>query len=327
MAFLHELWYSMLIMWRVFFPWGNFTVDQIPDLTGQVMIVTGGNVGIGRETIKALLQHNAKVYMASRSKEKADEAIKHLKEETGKAAIFLELDLSDLSSVRRAAKEFLSKESELHALFNNAGVMVPPIEMVTKDGYDMQFGTNVVGHHLFTQLLVPALVAGKRASPDHHARIITTSSAAAMSGFINWDTLKDGPVRRARSTRAMYAQSKLANAIVARQLAKRYADQGIISMSVDPGSIRTDLQRHAKEEFSTGIKAILLEIVFWALLRPTPFGALTQLWAGTMPEAIHHNGKYLIPTARVGTCRPEAYDDELGARLWDWLEHEVQEKP
>ncbi|KIO23027.1 hypothetical protein M407DRAFT_215532, partial [Tulasnella calospora MUT 4182] len=119
---------------------------DMPDLTGKVIIVTGGNTGIGKHTIRALLNKNAKVYMASRSKERAEKAIADLKQETGKDAIFLELDLASLDKVTKAAKEFMSKEPALHILFNSGGVMVPPIEQVTEDGYDLQFGTNVLGH-------------------------------------------------------------------------------------------------------------------------------------------------------------------------------------
>ncbi|KAG8679030.1 hypothetical protein FRC09_019316, partial [Ceratobasidium sp. 395] len=97
-----------------------FTVDQIPDLSGQVVIVTGGNTGIGKATCKALLEKNAKVYLAARSKTKADEAIEWLKTETGKMAVFLQLDLASLVSVRKAVEEFKSNEHELHVLFNNA---------------------------------------------------------------------------------------------------------------------------------------------------------------------------------------------------------------
>jgi len=138
--------------------------------------LVGGNVGIGKETIKALLEHNAKVYMASRSKEKADAAISELKAQTGKEAIFLELDLSSLASVRKAAEEYLSKEHELHVLFNNAGVMWPPTELLTADGYDLQFGTNVLGeppynhtraHQLNTFLSRPLLLREAANSRAH----------------------------------------------------------------------------------------------------------------------------------------------------------------
>lgn len=180
-------------------------------------------------TWQVLLQHNAKVYLAARSKAKADAAIASLKEATGKEAIFLELDLADLASVKKSAQEFLSKESELHVLFNNAYawrlhldspsyslkracavvLCTPPIDMLTKDGYDLQFGTNVVGHFYFTELLMPALIAGVASSPDHHTRIITTSSSGAYLGKIRFETFKDSPTRRKTPTDALYYQSKL----------------------------------------------------------------------------------------------------------------------
>ncbi|KAI0662127.1 NAD(P)-binding protein [Cubamyces menziesii] len=296
-------------------PKSKFSVDQIPDLTGRVVIVTGGNVGIGYETIKALLPRNAKVYMASRNKEKAEAAIASLKEATGKEAIFLELDLSSLASVKKAAQEFLSKEHELHILFNNAGVMWPPVPMTTKDGYDLQFGTNVLGHFYFTELLMPALIAGVASSPDHHARVITTSSSGAYLNTLHWDTFKDTPQRRKMAREALYYQSKFGNVVVANQVAKRYADKGIISISVNPGNIRTELQRY--------VPAFARKVMNY-MLYPTPYGALTQLFAGTMPEAINYNGEFLIPWARLGKCRPEAYDPEIGKRLWEWLDEQVK---
>ncbi|KAI0738867.1 NAD(P)-binding protein [Daedaleopsis nitida] len=297
-------------------PKSKFSVDQIPDLTGRVVLVTGGNSGIGYETVKALLQHNAKVYLGARSKEKAEAAIASLKATTGKEAIFHELDIGSLAATKKSAEAFLARESELHVLFNNAGVMWPPMDWLTDDGYDLQWGTNVVAPFLLTELLMPLLIAGVATSPDHHARVITTSSSAAYARTLNWDTFKDGPARRKLTTMDLYNQSKHANVVVARQFAKRYTDKGIISISVNPGNIRTELTRYAPR-----IQHKLLDLF---LLYPTPQGALTQLFAGTMPEALNYNGEFLIPWARLGKCRPEAYDDAVGERLWAWLEEEVK---
>ncbi|KAI0823262.1 NAD(P)-binding protein [Trametes gibbosa] len=320
---------------QAFPPKARFSVDQIPDLSGRVIIVTGmshmsclsvahywvgaakgGNVGIGYETIKVLLERNAKVYLAARSKSKAYAAIASLKEATGRDAVFVELDLSSLASVKKAAQGFLAKEHELHILFNNAGVMFPPIKEVTKDGYDLQFGTNVIGHFYFTELLVPALIAGAQTSPDHHARVVTTSSSSAYVGKMRFDTFKDGPARRKLARDELYGQSKLGNAIVANQTAKRYKDKGIIAISVNPGNIQSDLQRH--------MPTVVRKMMYATILHPTPQGALTQLFAGTMPDALNYNGEFLIPWARLGKCKAEAYDDELGGRLWNWLEGEVK---
>ncbi|KAI1790007.1 NAD(P)-binding protein [Ganoderma leucocontextum] len=311
--FRHTIWPMATQMYP---PKSKFSVDQIPDLTGRVAIVTGGNAGCGYETVKALLRHNAKVYLAARSKTKADAAIASLKELTGKEAIFLELDLASLASVKRSAQEFLHEESELHILFNNAGVMRSPLDQVAQDGYDLQWGTNVVGPFYFTELLMPALLAGVKTSPDHHARIVTTSSIVAYVETLHYETFKDGPERRKMSTQALYHQSKHANVIVARQVAKRYADRGIVSISANPGNLDTDLLRYFPP----------LQLIFlkYFVLYPTRFGALTQLFAGTMPEAINYNGEFMIPWARLGKCRPEAYDDAVGERLWKWLEDEVK---
>ncbi|KAL4252854.1 NAD(P)-binding domain superfamily protein [Abortiporus biennis] len=275
-----------------FTPKSKFYPDQIPDLTGRVMIVTGGNTGLGKETIKHLLK-------------------KELKKETGNEAIFLKLNLANLSSVQKAAQVFLSKERELHVLFNNAGLMWCPVDLVTDDKYDMQFGTNVLGHWYFTELLMPALLAGKATSSDGYARVITLSSSGAYIYTLNWDTFKDGPERRKMSTYNLYFQSKFGNIVVAR----RYADKGILSITLNPGNIRSDLHRY-EPKWQQFFGRLFLYSVFQ--------GALTQLYAGTMPEAVQYNGEFLIPWARLGRCREEAYDHETGERLWKWLEEQVK---
>ncbi|PSR76806.1 hypothetical protein PHLCEN_2v8187 [Hermanssonia centrifuga] len=298
-------------------PKPKFSTDQIPDLAGRVVIVTGGNTGIGKETVKALLEHNAKVYLAARSKSRADAAIADLKATTGKDAIFLELDLANLASVRRAAEEYLSKEQELHILFNNAGVMWCPVEMMTDDGYDMQFGTNVLGHFFFTELLMPALLAGVKSSPDGHARVVTTSSSAAYLDTLHPETFRDHPKRKKMGSKGLYFQSKFGNAVVAREVARRYADKGILSYSCNPGNLWTDLQRYASSAERLFIKYITY---------PASFGALTQLWGGTMPDVVDHNGDFLIPWARLGRCRKEVYDPKVGEELWSYLEEQVKDK-
>ncbi|KAL4247927.1 NAD(P)-binding domain superfamily protein [Abortiporus biennis] len=313
---------SMLRYWwwlisQNFPPASSFNVEQISDLTGQVIIVTGGNAGIGRETVKVLLQHNATVYMASRNRHKAEKAIKEIKGSIGKEAIFLELDLSDFGSIRRAAKEFLSKETELHVLFNNAGVMFSPVEQLTTEGYDMQFGTNVIGHFLFTHLLIPALLAGKETSQDGYSRIITTTSSMSYLSTIDYDTIRDGPKRRQRGVN-LYCQSKFANIVIALEHARRYGDKGILSFSCHPGSINTDLH----SSVASWQRKLLIAILFHSV----SMGALTQLYAGTMTEPIQNNGQYYIPWARKGRCRDEAYDPRVGKELWDYLMEQIKDR-
>ncbi|EJD04808.1 NAD-binding protein [Fomitiporia mediterranea MF3/22] len=300
-------------------PKTKFTVDDIPDLSGKVTIVTGGYTGIGLETAKALLRHNAKVYIAGRNKAKADAAISELNKETGKEAVFLELDLASLKAVKKAAEEFISKETQLNILFNNGGVMYPPVEQLTPDGYDLQFGTNVLGHFYFTQLLIPVLLETAKSSPDSHVRVVTTSSLGHMmhvSSNIRYDTLRDSPARKKLGTMNLYAQSKFGNVLIARELARRYGDQGIVSTSLNPGNIKTELQRNVK-----GIQKKILDLALF----PAPFGALTQLYAGTSPAAKDINGAYLVPWARVAECRKDARDPKTAEELWHWCEEQVKD--
>ncbi|KAF8177007.1 hypothetical protein BJ912DRAFT_692851 [Pholiota molesta] len=296
-------------------PETKFTPANIPDLTGKVMIVTGANSGVGKETAKALLEHDAKVYVASRNPQKAAQAIMDLEKQTGKTALFLKLDLADLKSVKAAAEEFMSKEIELHVLFNNAGVMLNHIDEITTQGYDIQFGTNVLGHFYFTKLLLPTLLAGAKTSPGGKARVVNTSSAASMFvGNVDFNTLKDGPARKKKGSGLLYSQSKLGNIVFSNELARRYGGEGVVSTSLNPGNLDSDLMRH----LPTWQKNVV-NLILW---HPS-YGALTQLWAGTTLECAELNGQYLIPWARLGTANPAGTDPKLGAELWDWMEEQV----
>lgn len=306
----------MQVLAQFFPPKPKWTQADVPDLAGRVIIVTGGNNGIGKETVKTLLEHDAKVYMASRSKARAEAAIAELRETTGKEAIFLELDLSNLAKVRKAAEEFMSKEPALHVLYNNGGVMSPPIEDITADGYDMQFGTNVLGHFFFTELLLPALLAGVESSPDNKARVVNVSSSGAYLGSLNFDTFKDSAKRRKSSPESLYYQSKLGNSVYAAEFARRYGDKGIVTTSLNPGSLKTDMQQNA---------GLGLRLISPFVLYPSEMGAITQLWAGTAVEALDCNGEFLIPWARVGKGPKEASDLALGKQLYAWLEEQVKD--
>jgi NAD(P)-dependent dehydrogenase (short-subunit alcohol dehydrogenase family) len=300
---------------QAFPPKPTWGVNDIPDLTGKVILVTGGNTGVGKETVKQLLAHNAKVYLAARSAQKATEAIEELKNETGKEAIFLQLDLSDIPAIRRSAREFLSKESQLHVLINNAAVMACPIEQITAQNFDLQFGTNVIGHWLFTQLLLPALFAVNDASPSQEkARVVTVSSAAIyLTKGLDFDAFSDGPGRTKYKPWELYNKSKFGNVVVARELARRYGDK-IVSTSLHPGTIRTDLVRH--------LPAWQPALLKW-ITYPVSYGALTQLYCATAPSAADVNGKFFIPWARLGEPNKAALDPQVGEKLWSWLESET----
>ncbi|KAF8893282.1 NAD-P-binding protein [Mucidula mucida] len=314
-------------------PKPEWSEDDIPDLSGRVMIVTGGNTGIGKATVRALLMHNATVYMASRNEKKARAAIHDLRNETGREAFFLELDLADFTSVRAAASEFLSKENELHVLFNNGGVMWPEVSEVSAQGYDLQFATNTMGHFLFTTLLIPALEEGAKTSPDKKAE-----SYILLRGDLHaWRRNQlCYPRRRAPaafvSHKHIYNQSKCGNIIVSNEMARRFEKRNIISISLNPGNIDSDLLRYTDPvvRYLSQVRELrLLEcsvnnrhVEF--ILYPPSTGALTQLWAGLDPEGVHCNGQFLIPWARIGIPAPVTDDQELARTLWNWLEENTR---
>lgn len=298
-------------------PKPKFSVDDIPDLSGKVVIVTGGNTGVGFETAKAILPRNAKVYIACRNEAKAKAAIEKLREATGKDALYLPLDLASFKSIQAAASDFLSKEKELHILFNNAGVMEPDISELTVEGYDLTVGVNVLGHFYFTKLLLPALLAvAQNSDGTIKARVVNTASVATeLNSKLDYEAFKDGPVRRKLGTEPMYYQSKFANLVFSTEFSRRHGEE-IVTSCVNPGNLATELQRTLR-----GVKRFVIN----RILYPAPYGALTQLYTGTSVEGSTFNGKYFVPWARVWKPSPASQDVETGKRLWDWLEEQVKE--
>ncbi|KAJ7314912.1 NAD-P-binding protein [Mycena albidolilacea] len=272
----------------------------------RIAFVTGGNTGIGYQTVRQLLLKNATVYLAARSQEKVADAIRQLEEETGKQAVFIELDLADLPSVRRAAEAFLAREARLDLLFNNGGVMTCPPEMLTAQNHDLQFGTNVIGHFFLTELLLPALTASHRQT-NVRARILNTSSIGhrmAPGNGIQFESLKGGPERDAWVKKTgttmgpwrLYGASKMANIFFSNYFAQMYADV-LASCAVHPGGIKTELSRHG----STFRKAAGNLYLF-----PAPIGAYTQLWGATIVSPEEINGKFLVPWGKIGSAGERA---------------------
>ncbi|KAG2355237.1 hypothetical protein BDR07DRAFT_1613770 [Suillus spraguei] len=301
---------------EVFPPSTQFHASDIPDMSGKVVLVTGANSGIGKETARVLLTKNAKVYVACRDKTKGEDAIRDLKESTGKEAHFLQLNLANLRSIKASGEEFLRREPVLDVLFNNAGVMTPPVEMLTDDGYDLQFGTNVLGHFYFTKIVMPALLAGAAQSHDGTARIVNTSSIGHWLSGLDYNTFKDSSARKQKTTTTLYGQSKMGNILFAAEVARRYGNQGIVSTALNPGAIKTELTRHNSSFFR-----MIANMIF----HDVSFGALTQLYAGTSPEGAKLNGKYLVPWARIGNTHPEGQDPQQASELWNWLEEQVKD--
>ncbi|KZV86855.1 NAD(P)-binding protein [Exidia glandulosa HHB12029] len=300
-------------------PRPRWSTKKMPDRTGKVFLVTGGNAGLGYETVKELLKKGGKVYMAARSRSKAEQAIEALEKETSKRAVFLELDVGDLASVKRAAEEFKRQESQLNVLFNNAGVMMAPPELFTPAGYDLQFGTNVLGHFYLIKLLLPTLLATADANPDKPRIINTSSLAHRFFPQIDFELLhQDSPKRqefKSLSSSKLYRQSKFGNIVLSNELARRYGDK-IVSLALHPGNVATTSVQN-----DPGLAA---KVAGWLLAEPWK-GAITQLYAGMAPEAAELGGQYLVPYARVGKANANANKVETGMELWEWLEAQVKD--
>ncbi|KAJ7198051.1 NAD-P-binding protein [Mycena haematopus] len=290
---------------------------DIPDLSGKIVIVTGGNTGIGYETVKQLLLKNAKVYLAARSAEKAAAAIKRLEAETKKTAIFLQLDLADLRSVRKAAETFLAQESRLDLLFNNGGVMVSPPEILTAQGHDLQFGTNCIGHFFFTELLVPALLKS-HAETGIRARILHISSSAHIwpqgSAELSLKASRAGRSGMSVGPWRLYGESKLGNILVSNYFARIHGN-ALVSCSLHPGHVQTEIERYS----SSFLQAISIISAY-----PAPMGAYTQLWGATVAEEDAINGKYLVPWGKIGKPDARAMDRTLEGEVIAYVKEQVK---
>ncbi|GKT53032.1 retinol dehydrogenase [Colletotrichum tofieldiae] len=297
------------------------TNTDIPDLSGKVIVVTGGNIGLGKETITQFSKHNpAHIYLAARSESKALAAIEDIKNTVPNAApiTFLEVDLTSFESIKRAAKEFRSKSETLHILVNNAGIMAWP-PSTTKEGYEIQFGTNHMGHALLTKLLLPTLQHTAKTSPDKDVRIVSLSSAAEKwvpSDLYNFDDLKTDMA--STGTWSRYGASKIANIHHARALAKRYPE--IRCISVHPGVVSTNLTSGLAASWPI-IKPIM-GILSWLTLSSVADGAKNQIWASVSPDA--ETGVFYWPVGVKGKDSKHAKNEELSEKLWEWTEKELE---
>jgi retinol dehydrogenase-12 len=296
---------------QFFPPAAVFTETSLPDLRGKVYIVTGASAGVGRELARLLYSCNGTVYVAARSSERAHAAIQWAKDahpSSSGALHFLQLDLGDLTTIRPSVEAFLAHETRLDVLFNNAGVMVPPQGSTTKQGYELQLGTNCVGPFLFTKLLTPVLARTAQESAAAGAvRVVWVSSLSASldapKGGVDMANLG---YKVDKSKGFKYAVSKAGNILHALEFQRRYRDSGIVSVvcfpsplprhailidgcgnafhilteghrqTLNPGNLASDLQRHLNK---------VETFVVARITHPPVNGAYTELFAGLSPEA------------------------------------------
>ena len=290
----------------------NFDVERdIPDLSGKICLVTGGNSGLGKQTVLDLAKHNpTEIILTARDSAKAHAAITEIKTAVPTASItFLQLDLNSLASVQQAAKTVLASNHKIDILILNAGIMCTPPGL-TADGYETQFGTNHLAHALLTKLLMPLLLQ----APEPRVVCLTSDmqSQAPTSGiaFASLHTTQD-----AMSTIQRYGQSKLANILFARALANHYPR--LVVASVHPGVFKTNLQASMKEN------SALIRVaarVAGGLMPDASKGTRNQLWAATSKDV--NSGEYYTPIGVPGKPHKIAKDGALAEKLWDWTELE-----
>ena len=292
----------------------RFTIENITNQQGKVIIITGANAGLGYETVLGFAKKNATVIMACRSVSKAENAKQQILKQVPSADLhFIQLDLTDLDTVKSFAKQFKEKFARLDVLINNAGVMIPPYAQ-TKNGFELQMGANYFGHFLLTGLLLDVL------EKTDASRIVSLSSLAHVAGRINFDDIH---WEKSYSKMKAYQQSKLANLMFALELQRRL-DQSkstTISVAAHPGISPTELSRHIPKM----MYYVFLPLVSFISHKPDK-GALPTLMAAT--KAGIRGGDYFGPIgyremkgdAGVARIASHAKNEEVAKKLWQLSE-------
>lgn len=295
--------------------------NDIPDLSGKVIIVTGGSSGLGKESVHQLVKHNpAKVYLAARTSQRGNAAIKEIVKDVPSAngkIHYLEVDMASFASVKRAADLILAENDRLDILMNNAGLAGAPPGM-TDDGYEIQFGTNYMGPTLFTKLLLPLLQeTANQANSD--VRIVNLSSEifkqAPSQGIIFTD-LKTSMQKIGSIAR--YGQSKLGNYFFAKVCAEKYPT--IKSVALHPGVVNTGIWDNMFKKPYVGRP---MSILLTPFLTNVHDGAKRQLWASTASKTEVKSGAFYTPKGSEYT-QAILKNDKLANELWDWTEKEFE---
>lgn len=288
----------------------NWNINSIPDLTGKNAIITGANSGLGLETAKIFAQKGAHVILAVRNVDKGEQARKSILESVSNANVeIMKLDLSDLSSVREFSVQYKEKYSTLDLLINNAGVMMPPFQK-TIDGFEMQFGSNHLGHFALTGLLLETLLN------TNSSRVVTLSSIAHKGANILFDNL-DG--EKGYNPFTFYGQSKLANLLFSYELNNRLKEKNAntVSVACHPGISSTNLFSFGKKETPWYAKIFLKFVA-----QPPMMGAFPTLFSATSDNII--GGEYVGPDGAgnrkgnpaIDHSVKNLYNDETLKKLW-----------
>ncbi|XP_068595725.1 retinol dehydrogenase 11 [Brachionichthys hirsutus] len=274
-------------------------------LDGKTVLITGGNTGIGKETAVDLARRGARVILACRDMDRANKAAEEVRTRSGNDTVIVrKLDLGSLQSVRQLAEDVLASEERLDVLINNAGVMHCP-KWQTEDGFEMQFGVNHLGHFLLTNCLLDLL---KKSSPS---RIVNVSSIAHKRGQIHFDDINlDKDYNHWKS----YQQSKLANVLFSRELAKRLQGTAVTTYSLHPGLILTEIARHFWPALPLWKRVILRPFV--GFLKSPAEGAQTTIYCAVEESLQKQSGLYYSNCAPE-TAAPQGLDDEAAKKLWD----------
>ncbi|PTB69594.1 NAD(P)-binding protein [Trichoderma citrinoviride] len=308
----------------MFFGGSQFSPERdIPSQEGKVIVVTGGNTGIGKETILQLCKHSPKkVFLATRNEAKAKDAITSINSQLPEPADveFVSLNLSNLASVASAAETIAQSTDRIDLLFLNAGIMNMPPGNKTDDGFDLQLGTNHVGHFLFTKKLLPVLKETvTKYNPD--VRVISTSSIGYRFAP-SFETIISTEKLSSQGQWTSYGASKAANILFAAELAKRHPE--LTSVSVHPGMIQTDL--YATTASNSFLLRNLMRFFGPLVYHDVAYGALTQLWAATVGKDKLQQGGFYVPIAQLESKNKYVADADMQRRLWEWTEGELKQR-
>ena len=291
----------------------KWTAADMPDRSGRIAIVTGANSGLGYDTAAALAAKGAHVVLAVRNLEKGNEAADRIKKASPNAVVAVqELDLTSLDSVRKAADELRAAHPRIDLLINNAGVMYVPTRETTKDGFEMQFGTNHLGHFALTGQLLDNLV------PVDGSRVVTVSSVGhRILARIHFG---DPQLERKYNRVEAYGQSKLANLLFTYELQRRLKAKGAptIALAAHPGFSSTELMRH--------LPGFIPDFLWRPFAQPADMGALPTLRAATDPGV--QGGQYYGPDGigeqrgypKVVESSAQSHDEDIQRRLWNMSE-------